>query len=268
MQKLVLLLALTSGAFAVGQETTVSIIDSPPTSASVPDPANQPGPMTVGVPEPISYLVAGAAEVLERPDGKVMIITEGLEPKVRYAVVLPVENPRVTWIEVYPDGNPPAQIIQHQPGKPGSFVIEGDPGQEFDVRVPNGWDPPVWLKVKIEGGSGPDPDPDPAITELSKARADALNDPPTRSALKAEVLRVADKIALLCEGAQCPSQGAAEAMFVAGIEGNVMAKRTGDSEYVEWKVGWRTPVGNAIKASEPQSTMAYVSLMRDAAAGL
>lgn len=221
---------------------------------------------------PIVYLKAAAAEVIPSGDG-VLIFAEELKPGNRYGMILRVANQPVEFAEVHPKANPfPPQVIQ--PFRNNTFLIEGNVGDVFYVSIRAYGEAPTWETVTITRGDDPGPGPvdpppvtDGEIEKLSRARADALNDPPTRTALKASLMAAIAKVEALCASGDCPDVTGAARELVVAIE-TAMGQRTGASLDVEWKAAWRTPISEAIKIKSPKSAAEYLSLIKEAAKGL
>lgn len=258
----------------------VSVNETLPTPAPILEPVPDPVPNQVVPLEvsqvPIVYLSAGAAEVIPAGD-RVLIFAEDLQPGKRFGMIIRVVNQPVEFIEVHPKANPfPPRVLE--PMRPGTFLIEGNLGDVFYVSIRAYGEAPTWETVTIVGdGVDPDPvDPDPTdpppatdgeIEKLSRARADALNDPPTRVALKASLESAIAKLEQACAAGDCADLPSTVQTAVAAIEA-AMAQRTGASRDVEWKLAWRVPVSDAIKSKSPTTAAQYLSLIKEAAKGL
>lgn len=219
--------------------------------------------------KPITFMAADAAEVIAADEG-VIIFAEGLKAGTRYGMVLTVADQPVEFVEVHPKANPFPPTVK-TPFRPNAFLIEGKLGEVFYVSVRAANEAPTWVTVVIVTEDGPPPvEPPPsdgAIEKLSRARADALNDPPTRAALKTALDRTVADIGLLCAQGNCPDVAKAQVYVVAAIE-SVMGARRGPSEFVEWKAAWRTPISDAIQSKAVTTTAGYLALMKEAAQGL
>lgn len=271
--KILLFIAVGLVAFAGVPMGDGSLPAAPPLgfTESIPAPSL---PLEVKV-SAVTYLSAEAAEVLPDGPSAVVVFVEGLKPGRKYGAILAVENQPVEFIEVHAASHPFPPTVQ-KPFRDNAFLIAGNPGEVFYVSVRALGQPPTWHTITIAGDAGavdpvdpvkPVPVPDGEIRKLSKARADALNDPPTRTRLKASLTAVVEQVEAMCVAGNCPDVSAAARMVVAAIE-SVMASRTGDSQYAEWKIAWRTPVSNAIGSKSAATTAEYLSLVKEAALGL
>jgi hypothetical protein len=241
----------------------LSILESRPVEAA-------PIPLSV-VQTPVTFMTADAAEVLPIEDG-VVIFAEGLRAGTQYGMALTVSEQPVEFIEVHPKANPFPPTVQ-TPIRPNVFLIKGKLGEVFYVSIRAHGEPPTWETVTITtDGTEPDEPPpvdpgDGEIEKLSRARADALNDAPTRTALKAAITAAVGLIEQRCASGDCPPVDQATAIVVDAIEAT-LGKRDGPSEFVEWKAAWRTPISDAIKARAVTTTAGYLTLMKEAAQGL
>lgn len=266
MRNLILILALCVAPLR-GQEITETLAAPPgivPTAAPL-------LPLETRL-TPATYLSAGAAQIFPKEDGSVVIFAEELKPGVQYGMVLTVENQSVDYIEIHPKANPfPA--IPKTAFRPRAFLIEGKLGDEFWVSIRARDSLPTWVTVKIITDSVPVPPDPPApptdgkLEKLSRARADALNDPTTRSKLKQAIMAVIGAAEAKCAAGDCPGLSEASGAVVNAVEA-VLAARTGQSEYVEWKGGWRDHVNAYLKTQAITTTAAYLVLMTEAASGL
>lgn len=265
---LLLMLAILPPATADGP--IVELVAAPP-GLSVVEPIEAAEiPMETAL-TPVTFLTADAAEIIEKPgtDG-VAIFAEGLKAGAQYGMLLTVSNQPVDWIEVHPATFFPVKVLR--PIRPNAFLIEGKVGEVFYVSIRAGSVPPVWMTVTIvtDNPVPTDPPVDPptdgAIEQLSRARANAVNDPPTRAVLKVDLNTAIAAAEARCAAGDCPPLPEAADALVAAIEAS-LEKRRGESEYIEWKAGWRTPISDAVKA-KATTTQSYLALMKEAARGL
>jgi hypothetical protein len=106
-----------------------------------------------------------------------------------------------------------------------------------------------------------------ALRQLSKNSAAALNDRDTANGLAETIQIKANEIEAMCERGQCPTLDGARRMMVTAIENRLLA-RAGNSRNVNWADGWRSPVNNALLASNTQTVALYLAAMRAVAVGL
>lgn len=264
---LALLASTTAYAPVVSQDTPtpapVSIIEESP-----------PGLLSVEARQ-VTYFDAAGAQVISQPDG-VRVVIDGDIGERRYGALVTLDNPEITWIEAYPNGqfpeNPADAVIYADPANPGVFLVPGDPGGYVLLRISNNPNPPTWKKVEI-GGKKPDDPPPPntcdcdALEALSKARANAVNDPPTRSAIASVIRRVSNELEGVCRSGDCPDLAVARSLYTTEIS-QLLLSREGDSRDASWREGWQEPVGAWIGSNAPGTVGLYVQMMRAAADGL
>lgn len=136
-------------------------------------------------------------------------------------------------------------------GKPGKYLVVVDTINSGSTIRP----------VVLESSKPPEP-PAPDLSELAKLSADLarqLNDPPTQSALAAELSKV-NLAGLDLE--------AAKRQVNTTIEQKVLLKRTGESRYKDWLNGWRRPMQQAIDAIPNLTFEAYQDAIKQIAESL
>ena len=273
----VLSVLLASGMLAQDYVVESRVVEVEEGTPIVPDPVSLPAEeaeedpvlleLEVTDPQYFEYELADSARVLPNPEGGVRVLRESPRPG-GVAAMFGVNDALVRFVEVRRDNQRRDEIVKPLEGMPGMFFVEGSPGEECSVRVPNsdGYAFPVWFDLQFPGEPDvPDPDPpgDDSLEKLSRARADALDDPRTRSSIKSAVS------AVLGEAANKATVADAAALVVRAIEGVLGARDRDDpSVDVPWKQGWRVPVGDAIKRADPKTAAEYVALYRSVVEGL
>lgn len=110
----------------------------------------------------VTYQQADSAEVLKQDRG-VIVIAEGLKPTAKFAAKIKVVNQNSDYIEVFPQKNPFPPLVVEQ-FRPGEYLIQGEPGEKFNISVRSANAKPVWLVAEIPLSSG-ETNP-PASSEL------------------------------------------------------------------------------------------------------
>jgi hypothetical protein len=137
----------------------------------------------------VTYQQADSAEVLKQDQG-VIVIAEGLKPTAKFAAKITVVNQNSDYIEVFPQKKPFPPLVVEQ-FRPGEYLIQGEPGDKFNISVRSANTKPVWLVAEIPalpGETKPPVSSDSDLEPLKKAvvqNAVATKDATTAKALAA-----------------------------------------------------------------------------------
>ena len=147
----------------------------------------------------------------------------------------------------------------------GEYLLTGNPGDVFQLRFDRHPERPIYDTATIGEATQPPPDvPDYADLEsVSKSSADALNDPPTRTAMAGSLDAVLTSLEAV--------DGISLASCVEAVRttiNDVLANRSGASRGVDWYGGWRVPVNQAMDSHEITTAEEYLAAMRAIEGGL
>lgn len=222
----------------------------------------------------VILLNTNSAEIVPSDEeGVVRVMVEGLKAERDYGILLSPEG-TTNWVEVTKNSVWPPYVVEEF--REGDYLLIGQPGDIFDLRIDRYPERPIYDRVKIEGptpapdpGPDPGPNPDPSpnpdfkeVYELSKAKASALNDPTTAAALSNGI-----KEALASLNPETVTFNFASRTLVDKIE-QVLSSRKGESLDRDWYQGWRKPMADKLDEVTGREVKAYLSAMSESARGL